>query len=106
MSAFLYRFLLSIRPTQLGELIKTILGIKRFNLETSMGQLFYIDPVSNFGFNLLSKGIYEPQMTQLLYLLLRDSDTFIDIGGNEGYFSIIASSLVKNSLVHLSLKAD
>ncbi len=27
-----------------------------------------------------------PQMTRLLELLLGPSDTFLDVGGNEGYF--------------------
>lgn len=53
-----------------------------------------------FGFTLLSEGIYESQMTQLLELVLRPSDIFVDIGGNEAYFSVIASSLVENGKVY------
>jgi FkbM family methyltransferase len=48
----------------------------------------------------LRKGIYEAQMTKLVQLLLAPSDVFIDIGGNEGYFSVIASSRVSNEPVH------
>jgi hypothetical protein len=33
-------------------------------------------------------------MTGLLFSLLRPPDVFIDIGANEGYFSVIAASLV------------
>jgi predicted methyltransferase len=59
-----------------------------------------VDPVWVFGIALLRDGIYEPQMTKLLYTLLRPSDTFLDVGGNEGYFSVIASTLVPDGAVH------
>jgi FkbM family methyltransferase len=39
-------------------------------------------------------------MTQLLGLVLRGSDIFIDIGGNEGYFTIVASSLAPTGQIH------
>jgi FkbM family methyltransferase len=33
-------------------------------------------------------------------LLLREEDTFVDVGGNEGYFSVVASSLTSNGNVY------
>lgn len=39
-------------------------------------------------------------MTKLLYTLLRPADTFLDVGGNEGYFSVIASTLLPDGAVH------
>jgi len=62
--------------------------------------MFWVDPVSNFGWRMLMLGVYEPQMTHLLRLVLRPEDVFIDIGAGEGYFSIIASVLVANGEVH------
>jgi FkbM family methyltransferase len=95
-----YQTLLSIRPAQLGNLVKQILQVKRKHIKTDSGYTFYADPVSVFGFTLLSEGIYESQMTKLLESLLRPSDIFVDIGGNEGYFSVIASSLVHDGKVY------
>jgi FkbM family methyltransferase len=95
-----YTLLLKLRPAQFSALIKKILHIKRQYVHTLRGQNFWVDPISVFGIELLRQGIYESQMTQLLELLLNPGDVFVDIGGNEGYFSIIASSLVQNGKVH------
>ncbi|BAQ66453.1 FkbM family methyltransferase [Geminocystis sp. NIES-3709] len=95
-----YQVLLRIRPAQLGHIVKQILQIKRKNIATTTGYIFFADPVSVFGFTLLSEGMYESQMTKLLELLLRPNDNFLDIGGNEGYFSVIASSLVQKGKVY------
>jgi FkbM family methyltransferase len=95
-----YETLLRIRPAQLSNLVKQILQIKRKLIKTTTSHTFWADPVSIFGFKLLSEGVHESQMTKLLELLLRPGDTFLDIGGNEGYFSVIASSLVQDGKVH------
>ena len=95
-----YKTLLSIRPAQLGSFIKTIFQIKRKNIPTNIGYTFFADPVSVFGYTLLSEGIYESSMTRLLQILLRSDDNFLDVGGNEGYFSVIASSLVQDGCVY------
>lgn len=95
-----YKTLLSIRPAQLGSFIKNVLQIRRQNIVTSIGYTFFADPVSVFGYTLLSEGIYESSMTRLLQTLLRPNDSFLDVGGNEGYFSVIASSLVQNGCVY------
>ncbi len=42
--------------------------------------------------------LYEPDVTSALFKLLRAGDTFIDIGANIGFFSIlVAASLVATS---------
>lgn len=97
---WVYSTLLRIRPAQLSDLLKKCFRVRRQYIQTRTGHAFWTDPVSIFGLQLLHQGIYEPQMTRLLELVLRPSDTFIDVGGNEGYFSIIASSLVSNGKVH------
>ncbi|KYC36863.1 hypothetical protein WA1_45210 [Scytonema hofmannii PCC 7110] len=95
-----YSQLLEIRPAQLGALVKQILLIKRQYITSSTGHKFWADPVSIFGLHLLRTSVHEPQMTKLLELVLQPSDTFVDLGGNEGYFSVIASSLVGDGKVH------
>ncbi|MGS2589022.1 FkbM family methyltransferase [Streptomyces hebeiensis] len=39
-------------------------------------------------------GIWEPHMTRWLRTRLRPGDTFVDVGANIGYFSVLASRLV------------
>lgn len=63
------------------------------------GVAYWIDPVSIFGLKLLTDGSYEPALTKAFQVLLRKGDTFIDIGGNEGYFSLLAANKVKDGLV-------
>lgn len=102
MSAYptLYSALLGMRPAQLGHVMKCLLRVRRQRVRTQTGHLFWIDPVSILGLHLLRDGIHEEQLTKLVQLVLRPSDVFIDIGANEGYFSVIAASQVSNGAVH------
>jgi FkbM family methyltransferase len=100
-SSILYSLLMRVRPTQVGALLKSALRIKRCYQVTRSDQTFWIDPVSVFGYELLSRGIYEPGLTRIVLGLLCEGDTFLDIGGNEGYFSVLAASRVgKRGAVH------
>src|SRR5262249_6254383 len=90
----LYSFLLKIRPAQAGQFVKDCLGIKRRVIPTSTGKKFWADPVSVFGMHLLTEGSHESPLSSLLLAVLRSGDTFLDAGGNEGYFSVLASSMV------------
>ena len=45
-------------------------------------------------YNLKLNGAYENDIKYTLDELLKDVDTFIDIGANEGYFSILGGKLV------------
>src|SRR5947207_1964227 len=96
----LYSTLIRIRPAQLGDLAKRALRVRRVCLLASTGQTFFVDPVSIFGIHLLRDGVHEPGMTRLLQQLLGAGDNFIDVGGNEGYFSVIAATLVGSGSVH------
>ena len=94
-----YKFLLSIRPTQLGSVAKALLRVKRRVVKSSIGVSYWADPVSVFGFELLSQGCFERDLTNVVQKLLRPSDVFVDVGGNEGYFSILAARQVRNGRV-------
>ncbi|HRE87558.1 MAG TPA: FkbM family methyltransferase [Myxococcota bacterium] len=87
-----------IRPTELAALMTRALGIKRRRFESGYG-VFDIDPVSNFGFRLFKDGVYEPETIELLERCLGAGDTFVDLGANEGYFSVLASRLVGHGQV-------
>jgi FkbM family methyltransferase len=88
-----YHWLLKIRPAPLACVLKLILGVKRTRVDTASGS-FLVDPASDFGDRLLCHGSYEPTMVKALKRCLRPGGIFIDVGANEGYFSIIASRLV------------
>ena len=97
---YFYSILISIRPTILVVFLKRCLLARRKYVKTSTGHIFWIDPLSQFGIRILKDRIYEFQMTRFLQLVLRSKDIFIDVGGHEGYFSIIASSLISDGQIH------
>ena len=51
-------------------------------------------------------GCYEPQETALLAQMLRPGMTFVDVGANWGYFSLVASPLVGPTGRVVSVEAD
>lgn len=61
---------------------------------TDPGPMLAIDPDSAFGIEVLGTRTYEPRLTSLLRTVLRGGDTFVDIGANEGWFSLLAARLL------------
>jgi FkbM family methyltransferase len=51
-------------------------------------------------------GRYEPQETALLQSVLRKGMTFVDVGANWGYFTLVAAHLVGSSGRVVSIEAD
>ena len=51
-------------------------------------------------------GTYEPQETTLVRAILRPGMTFVDVGANWGYFTLLAASLVGTTGRVLSLEPD
>ncbi len=92
--SLLIDLIMSTRPQEIGTVLKCIFGVKR-KVETIEGYKFWIDPASSFGYTLLKDGIYEPQLTEIItQTLLEEGDTFIDVGANEGWFSVVAGKKV------------
>jgi FkbM family methyltransferase len=87
------RLLMRIRPAPLASLIKRMLGIHRCEITTNEGT-FWVDPASPAGLELADTGVYDPTTLAVIRGIVRPGDTFIDIGANEGYFSVVASRLV------------
>lgn len=96
MSASRNHWLLSVRPAFVASYLKRLLRLKRRVVQTAQGR-FFVDRASNFGNAIVTHPPYEPQMVESLTSLLRKGDVFLDVGANEGYFSIIASKLVGDS---------
>ncbi|WP_225844891.1 FkbM family methyltransferase [Streptomyces sp. HPF1205] len=62
--------------------------------ETAIGARFALDTQDLIQRYLYLFGVWEPRMTHWLQRRLRSGDTFVDVGANIGYFSVLASKLV------------
>jgi FkbM family methyltransferase len=89
----IYNFIMRLRPAYLASKIKALLSLKRQVIITEYGK-FFIDPVSNFGHSLRRDGVYEEDLSQYFQQILETGDTVVDVGANEGYYSILASKIV------------
>ncbi|MBL0742441.1 FkbM family methyltransferase [Chryseolinea lacunae] len=83
-----------LRPVELAMFAKWALRTRRKPFAYRDVFQFYIDPISDFGLQLQEFGKYEPAMTDEISRMLTEGDTFVDLGANEGFFSVIASRLV------------
>ena len=89
---WMLRAILAVRPASLGALAKRLLGIRRTTIDTGHGR-YWIDPASNLGYALLANGDYEPKMRAALRVYLKPGGVFVDLGANEGYFTVQAAAL-------------
>jgi FkbM family methyltransferase len=87
------RLLMRVRPAPLASFIKRLLRIRRVEVRTDQGT-FWVDPASNAGLELGRTGAYDPVTLSAVERLVRPGSTFIDVGANEGYFTVVASRLV------------
>jgi hypothetical protein len=94
MDTWLYRMLLRIRPAPIAVFLKRVLRIQRVIMETASGR-FWVDPVSNFGIALIS-GLYEPSMQNTLPMFLGPGKVFVDVGANEGFFTVQGARLTSS----------
>lgn len=62
--------------------------------ETALGFKMLVDPNSLLGRQIRATGIWEEPTTRLIQRRLRRSQTFVDVGANVGYYSILASMIV------------
>src|SRR4051795_13108866 len=90
---FLGPILRRIRPALLASYLKRLLRIKRVVVRTGAGA-FFVDPISHLGAQLIDTGEYEPDMMATLEKHLSAGGVFVDVGANEGYFSVEAGRIV------------
>lgn len=81
------------RPWQVGAMLRVLLRYKR-DVHEVRGFRLWLDPSSNMGHRLLKGGDLEPPMTEGIQRILKPGDAFVDLGGNEGWFSLIAARAV------------
>lgn len=84
--------LLRVRPAALASFLKRAFRVRRRVVETAEGR-FLIDPVSHFGAALTRDGVHEPGTVDAIRQFLTPGGTFVDVGANEGYFTVIAGRL-------------
>jgi FkbM family methyltransferase len=74
--------------------LKRLLLVKRRTIDTNAGK-FWIDPVSILGMTLMRDGTYEPGMRSILGTFLGPGKVFVDLGANEGYFTVLGARLTR-----------
>lgn len=84
--------LMGLRPAFFAAWLKRLCGIERCVVRTDIGT-FLVDPISNLGVSLIGGG-YEPGMVETLRRYLQPSSIFVDVGANDGYFTVLGGSLV------------
>jgi ribosomal protein L11 methylase PrmA len=90
------QWLTNMRPLELGIFMKWLLRVQRLETEVQ-GIKLWVDPASNFGKRVLREGNYEADLTSAFGELLQPGQTFVDVGANEGWFSMLAAKLVGSS---------
>jgi len=84
-----------LRPMAIGTFFADILAPERRTIvEVGTGARYFVDPLNNLGESLLLNGHYELETENILREHLAEDDSFLDVGANEGYFSVLAASIV------------
>ncbi len=73
---------------------------RTFDLEKSRlvemdGFSLFVMPTDYIGASILANRTYEPHVTAQVRRILKEGDVFVDLGANVGYFSMLASSIVR-----------
>jgi FkbM family methyltransferase len=82
-----------IRPAPLASALAHITGLNRREFVHTEHGTFFVAPISQLGFH-LRHGEYEAATTAVLRKRLTPGAVFVDLGANEGYFTVLASRLV------------
>lgn len=89
-----FKWVSRVRPMIAGDLCARILAPERRTIVNTAHNLrYFIDPLSMFGETIARFSKYEDETEDILRRYLREGDSFLDIGANEGYFSVLAASI-------------
>jgi len=90
-----WAWLCKVRPQPVGAFLADLLVGKdrRRLLETPAGIKLHLDPFGFLGATLLQTGTYEPGTDAIFRKWIKPGFTVLDVGANEGYFSILACML-------------
>jgi FkbM family methyltransferase len=82
-----------VRPGVLRCWLVEKLKVKRVVAKLRDGILLDVSPVSCLGAEVLEKGVFEAELSWLFKSLIRAGDAVVDVGANEGYFTVLAARL-------------
>ena len=88
------RALLKVRPAPLNALTARLAGLNRRREVKCPEGRFWVAPFTRLGRSLIYGDGYEPSMCAVLRRYLRSGSVFVDLGANEGFFSVAGSRLV------------
>jgi FkbM family methyltransferase len=91
-----WRRLYEFKPRRLGAFLLKAFGPweRRRIAITKLGIRLYLDPFTGLGQQLLLDGTYEPETVDILHRQLSPGKVFLDVGANEGFYSVLAGRLV------------
>ena len=91
-----YGAFLHIKPALFAAWLKRLLRIDRRVVSPPDGPRLWLDPASAFGYLVVRNGVYEPGLRRLVEGILRPGTNFVDVGANEGYFTLCAALVGAN----------
>jgi FkbM family methyltransferase len=89
---FIWNILRSGMPFQMRG---RVFDLRKKELVKLNGFQLFVMPNDYIGRSILDSKIFEPHVTSVIRRILKEGDVFLDIGANIGYFTMLASSLVK-----------
>jgi FkbM family methyltransferase len=91
------KFFLIIQSEDPSKMVGRIFDLQKKQLVVLDGFSIFVMPNDYVGASIIATQSYEPNVTRVIKNLLKAGDVFLDLGGNVGYFSMLASRLVKNN---------
>lgn len=89
----IWKIIFHARPAWLALFLKKFLNPKPMIVEF-MGSKMLLDPISALGQSIISNKDYEHDMFALIAKYLKSEQVFIDVGANEGIFTLFTSKIV------------
>jgi FkbM family methyltransferase len=89
------KWVLKVRPQPLAVLLgNAVGGINRRRLvELPNGIAYHLDPLTQFASRWFELGAYERETEAIFRAEIEPDDIVVDVGANEGYFTILAAQL-------------
>lgn len=83
-----------LRPAPVGAALSRLCRLDQRRLVRTTEGTFYVNPMSILGSQVVRGQAYEPETLAVMSDFLTSGSVFVDLGANEGYFSVVASRLV------------
>ena len=77
------------------QMVGRVFDLRKKTLVKLNGFQMFVMPNDYIGKLIIDSKTYEPHITAVIRKVLKEGDVFLDIGANIGYFTMLASSVVK-----------